>query len=147
MLMSRPSPFVSSLGRGAGERARRSQRRPQIPDQLARHSDNDLGRVFSAMLHAAISPAQPLLCLIGERDDGGRLVVTPLGECDPDAWLVTVVPGRLDQQTAHVAVTGARGAAALLAGGTAVLAWDPPEGGPQLGGGAGAPGGGEVGQE
>jgi hypothetical protein len=70
-------------------------------------------------LHAPVAPAQSDLRSVGQGGDVHRLTVAALGELDANSGLVSVVPGRLDQQSADVPVAGAGDRAAVLMGAAA----------------------------
>src|SRR5207249_4498005 len=93
--------------------------RPDEAGELAGAGDDDLLLWLAAAGHALPALVEPLLAAPGAFDHDGVLAALAAGELVADLRPPARVPGRLDQQPAHVAVTDFRDRAlpALLAGG------------------------------
>jgi len=92
---------VSWLGRSEGLFGRD---RPDEAGELARAGDDDLLRRLAAAGHPLPASVEALLAPPGALDDGGVLAALAAGEFVADRRTSARVPGRLDQQSAHVRV-------------------------------------------
>jgi hypothetical protein len=93
--------------------------RPDEAGELARAGDDDLLLWFAAAGHSLPALVEALLAAPGALDDDGVLAALAAGELVADRRPAARVPGRLDQQSADVAVAdlGDRPLPALVAGG------------------------------
>ena len=93
--------------------------RPDEAGEFAGAGDDDLLLRFAAAGHPLPALVEALLAAPGAFDHEGVLAALAAGELVADPRVPARVPGRLDQQSAHVAVAdlGYRALPALLAGG------------------------------
>ena len=84
-----------------------------------------------ALIKAEELAHQAVLGLQGNGDDLGRLTLTAAFQDEGSSSVVAVVPGCLDQQSAHVDIAGLGNGAALLPASGGVLRGDKAEVGHQ----------------
>jgi hypothetical protein len=80
--------------------------RPDEPGQLAGAGHDDLLVGLAAAGHPPEAAVQALLAAPGTLDHGGVLTALAVGELVADPRAAALMPGRLDQQQAHVGVAG-----------------------------------------
>ena len=79
------------------------ERRPDEASELAGDGDDNLGARLALGEHAVEATVEPIHRLVGERDDLSGLSLAAALQA-LGVGLMAVVPGRLDQQAAGMAV-------------------------------------------
>src|SRR5881396_2416864 len=112
-VMVRHSPIRHDVHVASSARGRRCglERRPQKSGQLSRDRYRDLRRGLVVLRQASEPSTQPLLRLVGNRNDTAWLSFPPPRQRDADAWAMLIVPCRFNQQPADQRVPRARDAA------------------------------------